>query len=454
MSRTKTVMLAVTIGFVLSSHQAVAVVPHDVNDALGFQDALLMARSNGDDDIINLAPGTYKISENGGNPFRYIGVGGENFSLTIVGAGADQTILDGELSVRVMDVDTTGVVGGGPDAGISIQGMTFRQGQRTGSGGGLFIRTTDSDISLADSVFELNTVVGGGSDPFDGGGGGAMLLSDGNGNVNVSGSVFSDNDAEGGGGLIVVTVNGNGSVSGCVIDSNQAESAGGVGMLGFASRIVFVNNIVRRNIALGPNGAGGAALQTANQPIDVVHNTFFDNAATKGGGLIVGSQDAINLFNNLFAENSASAGTGVDIFVLALTPSPTISLFNNIFSEFCVETGSCDPVDLGGTQGGNLIGVDPLLMDPGNGNFHLLPGSPAINAGNPAAPSLPATDFEGDARVQGPAPDIGADEANACGNGTVETGEECDDGNITDGDDCTSACQTVESGGCSLVRSS
>jgi cysteine-rich repeat protein len=56
-----------------------------------------------------------------------------------------------------------------------------------------------------------------------------------------------------------------------------------------------------------------------------------------------------------------------------------------------------------------------------------------------------------------------------CGNGVVESGEECDDGNVTDGDGCDSACQTEEAGttggttgsgtsgddsggGCSLIR--
>jgi cysteine-rich repeat protein len=51
----------------------------------------------------------------------------------------------------------------------------------------------------------------------------------------------------------------------------------------------------------------------------------------------------------------------------------------------------------------------------------------------------------------------------ACGNGVVETGEECDDGNTDDGDGCSAACITEadggnggedeeSGGGCSLVR--
>jgi hypothetical protein len=51
----------------------------------------------------------------------------------------------------------------------------------------------------------------------------------------------------------------------------------------------------------------------------------------------------------------------------------------------------------------------PQLADPDNGDFHQLAGSPTIDAG--AGDSLPGTqDLDFTARVQGPAPDIGADE--------------------------------------------
>jgi hypothetical protein len=70
-----------------------------------------------------------------------------------------------------------------------------------------------------------------------------------------------------------------------------------------------------------------------------------------------------------------------------------------------------------------------LFADAGAENFHLQPGSPCVSVGDASAPALPATDFEGDPRVLGPAPDMGVDEFVGCfvafrgfGTGTPGTG--------------------------------
>jgi hypothetical protein len=53
--------------------------------------------------------------------------------------------------------------------------------------------------------------------------------------------------------------------------------------------------------------------------------------------------------------------------------------------------------------------ADPGFVNPGGADLHLRPGSPAINAGDPA--NAPAVDFDGENRPRGSAPDAGADEA-------------------------------------------
>jgi hypothetical protein len=53
----------------------------------------------------------------------------------------------------------------------------------------------------------------------------------------------------------------------------------------------------------------------------------------------------------------------------------------------------------GGYAGEGNLDADPLFVDASNGDVHLRPGSPCIDAGNNAAPGLPAHDFEGDPRI-------------------------------------------------------
>lgn len=53
--------------------------------------------------------------------------------------------------------------------------------------------------------------------------------------------------------------------------------------------------------------------------------------------------------------------------------------------------------------------ADPLFADAAAGDLHLLYGSPCRDAGT-FSPDLPETDFEGDPRAAGAAPDMGADE--------------------------------------------
>ena len=95
----------------------------------------------------------------------------------------------------------------------------------------------------------------------------------------------------------------------------------------------------------------------------------------------------MTLRNSLVWYNSGAAISGV-------TGSPVV--------EYCSIQG--------GFPGTGNIAAPPLFADPLGGDYHIMPGSPAINAGTTATFFLPSTDIDGESRVIWNKLDMGCDE--------------------------------------------
>jgi hypothetical protein len=155
------------------------------------------------------------------------------------------------------------------------------------------------------------------------------------------------------------------------------------------------------------------------------------NSAEYGGGMFNVDSSPV-LSNCTFAGNSAEYDGGG--MANGYYSSPTLTnciLWGNASPEISNSEDSAPVVSYSDVQGGcaaypyNVCGAgnideDPLFLDPDNGDFHLGPGSPCIDAGTddvPDPPGLPDTDFEGDARIIDgdgdgePIVDMGVDEA-------------------------------------------
>jgi hypothetical protein len=191
--------------------------------------------------------------------------------------------------------------------------------------------------------------------------------------------------------------------------STSVNQSLGLVLVQAAAEVTIVNNAIGNNrVTVNSASDNLGALLAAGEPLRLVHNTIWNNvmggatATTQGGGFFFGNGGSeIDLYSNIIWGNGAAVGADVRLF--SSTPVDVNSSHNDI-GELSSQ-GVTFVIDAGN------ISVDPMLA-AGGLDYHLLVGSPALDAGDPAPPfGLPATDLDGDPRVIGPAPDIGADEA-------------------------------------------
>jgi hypothetical protein len=211
-------------------------------------------------------------------------------------------------------------------------------------------------------------------------------------------------------------------------DGGTADERSGGGLFNDSGSPTIANVQFRGNRA---QSSGGGVFNGAGCSPKLVNVLFFDNAALQEGGGIYNAS-ALTLLNASFYGNSAGGGGGGGICNSAGSPVVTNTIMWGDTAacfaghENCAEiinysgsptvsyslvqgsggSAGWDP-ELG-TDGGHNIDVNPLYYGGPAGDLRLVTGSPAINAGNSAAPGLPATDIAGSPRIQGASVDMGA----------------------------------------------
>lgn len=275
--------------------------------------------------------------------------------LTIRGAGARSTIIDGGSGGGVLAVNI-------PTVTAVIEGLTIRDGQTVGAGGGV---TNFGALMLVDSAIVSNTTSVG--EGFQGFGGGIANF----GTLTLSGTAVVSNTGFVGGGIYNT---GTLSVTNSTMSGNTARGDGG-GITNASTGRVSLNNVtIAGNTAdSDQNGSGG------------------------GGGINNGDSASIHLSNTLLAGNTGATGGGQDC---------AGTLTSAGYNLIQITTGCT----IAGDAIGNILGKDPKLgplRDNGGPTLTraLLSGSPAIDAGSPkTSNSCPeacaATDQRGIARPQ------------------------------------------------------
>ncbi|HEX6608876.1 MAG TPA: right-handed parallel beta-helix repeat-containing protein, partial [Chloroflexia bacterium] len=219
-------------------------------------------------------------------------------NVTITGKGATNTIIDGNNSDRIFDIDPLQ----GSNAVVSISGVTIQHGSVNPAAinlGGGVATGGSSTVTISNSTITANQSVsgtGGGLEAF-----GALTLT----NVTVSNNIA---DAQGGG----IRATGNTTISGSTITGNSSEVGGGL-WLGSASGIsmsVTESTISGNHAVDRPGGLGAASEDGGGLYIDtdgsvtIQRSTISGNDASRNGGGIYfrdnpsGSVGSLGLTNN------------------------------------------------------------------------------------------------------------------------------------------------------------
>jgi hypothetical protein len=317
-------------------------------------------------DTINVATGIYPENVT-------IGI-----SLTLQGAGAGNTIVDGSGTDRVITVTN--------DAVVTIDGMTIQNGKAS-DGGGIHINY-GCTVNVNNSTIYNNTA--------DYGGGirnsGDVLT------INNS-TVYSNTSQFGGGGIYneyTLTIN-NSTISGNTTNDN----GGGIYNENESGTSTAINNSTISGNTADDNG-GGIFNGSESGTFTITHSTISGNTADgDGGGIYIDYElAAINIKNTIIAGNSDDNCDG--------HPGEITSQGYNIEN-----TDTCNldqPSDI--VDSATVIPfLGPLQNNGGDTETHaLLAGSPAIDTGDPNFVPPPEFDQRGPGfrRVMGGRLDIGA----------------------------------------------
>jgi hypothetical protein len=285
-------------------------------------------------------------------------------SVTINGAGADLLAVDGNATSRVLEIASGETV--------TISSLTIRNGHDDTIGGGID-NEGGATLTITNSTLSGNTA-GSVNNPSVAGGGifnsGTLTIVNSTVSANTAGGISGSGGGIYNGGTVTIvnsTISGNTAIIGAGIDNG-----------GDATTVTITNSTFNGNAA---SVYGGACFNEGI--LQIANSTLSDNSAFFGGGILVFGP--LQIGNTIL--NRGDSGENIHAFTVVTVTSLGYNLSSDDAAGFL-------------TGPGDQINTDPVLgplQDNGGSTFThaLLPGSPAINAGDPAFTPPPFFDQRG-----------------------------------------------------------
>jgi hypothetical protein len=342
--------------------------------------------------------GNYSV-ENGGGIWNQL-----NGTLTVTAStlsGNSAGTGGGIWNVGTLTVTNSTLSGNSAGSGGGIENavgtLTVTASTLTGnsavSGGGGINNSSNGRLTITASTLSGNSATGGIDVPGIGGG----IYNTSPQGVTLTSSTLSGNSASVEGGGIFNAVNGMVTVTASTLSGNSASSLGG-GIYSDSSTVILANSTLSGNSATYGGGIYNSGLDST---LTVTSCTLSGNSASSLGGGIYSGAGLIALRNTILAGNTAPTGPDVDGILN--------SQGHNLIGDGSGGSGFV-ATDLVGTSASP---VDPKLgplQDNGGPTqtMALLPGSPAIGAGDPTGAPLYDQRGPGFPRVVNGKIDIGA----------------------------------------------
>ncbi len=261
-------------------------------------------------DTINLPTGTYTLTIPGdGEDLAGTGDLDVTDDLTVNGDGPTSTIIDGNGLDRVLHIQ--GLV-----SAVNVSGVTVRNGDTSSGGGGIF-SSSNTDLTLTDSIVEFNRAHSGGGISHHGSG------------------IFTN-----------VEIRGNSAAFGAGISNNNS--------------LTLTNSMIDGNTADFDGGGIHNQTQASFGSVTLINTVVKDNSANFGGGVFNSDGEVLITTNSEVSNNQAVSGGGVRNGDMSGAGGTTV------VKDSAINDNRADDVDGGGID--NINGSVTLTNSVVNGN--------------------------------------------------------------------------------------